>query len=166
MSVTVKDDRRQYDRLRRDLNRLGSLRTTVGVHDDAGMHGLDGVTVAEIAAVHEFGEGRIPQRSFLRKTFDEREGAIRGVLEDGIADVIAERFTPQQVMDKAGMIVRGMVQTAIQAGIEPPLSEMTIASRDAKAKHGGGLQSLAGQHTPLIDTGQLLSSITHTVEAE
>lgn len=166
MSAAAKDDRRQWDRLRNELRRLGGLRTTVGVHDDAGQHDGTDVTVAEIAATHEFGAGRIPARSFLRKTFDDKEAYIRGILDDGVSDVIAERYTPEQVMDRVGMVVRGAVQTTIQAGIAPPLSAQTIAAREAKASHGGGLQSMAGRHTPLIDSGQLISSVTHKVEVQ
>ncbi len=166
MSATVTDNRRGWDRLRNELRQLGMLRTTIGVHDDTGKHDGSDVTVAEVAATHEFGSGRIPARSFLRKTFDEKEGYIVGVLDDGVSDVVAERYTPMQVMDRVGMVVRGAVQTTIQAGISPPLSAQTIAARDAKAAHGGGLQSMAGQHTPLIDSGQLLSSITHKVEVQ
>lgn len=163
MSVVVRDDRRLYDLLASNLRKLGRTRVTVGVHDSAGQHDGSSETVAQIAATHEFGAGRIPERSFLRKTFDDKEGAIYGLASDAIDEMIAGRLEAEGVGEKLGLEVTGMVKRTIQDGIDPPLSPQTIAIRDAKAKHGGGLLSHAGAHTPLIDSGQLISSITHEV---
>lgn len=163
MSTTIHDDKLQWDRLLRDLKELGSLEVTVGVHDDTGLHtaedGEPAESVAQIAAKHEFGAGKIPERSFLRRTFDKKESAIRGEVEDAIGDVIMERQTPVNAMEAVGIEVRGMVQKVMLAGIDPPLSATTLAARDAKASHGGGLLSFAGRHTPLIDSGQLFTSV-------
>lgn len=165
MTTTVRDDRRAFDRLYKDLRKMGGMAVTVGVHDDAGQHDGSDVTVAEVSATHEFGSGRIPERSFLRSTFDRKEPQIRDAMYDAVNEVAQDRLDPQQAMDRVGMVARSMVQDTMRAGINPPLAPSTLAAREAKAAHGGGLQSMQGKHTPLIDSGQLLASITHKVEA-
>lgn len=164
MTATVKDDRRAFDRLYKELRQMGGMRVTIGVHDDTGQHEGGDATVAEVAATHEFGAGRIPERSFLRSTFDRKEPQITEALYDSVNEVAHDRLSPQQAMDRVGMVTRSLVQDTMRAGINPPLAPSTLAAREAKASHGGGLQSMEGQHTPLIDSGQLLASITHKVE--
>ena len=109
------------------------------------------ITVAEVAEQHEFGIG-VPQRSWLRAFVDQNEGRIKGDLR-GLAETVLRRHLP---------VGRGLAQlgTKIVAGIQqrmanripPPLHPYTLMMR----KHGGTV--------PLIDTGQLRSSITYLVE--
>ena len=60
---------------------------TVGVHtDDANhTHGSgEGTTVGDIASWHEFGTQTVPQRSWCRGWFDERQPEIQQVLKQEI----------------------------------------------------------------------------------
>ena len=162
--ATVVDKRRKWDALKANAAQLRNLTVTVGVHDDAGAHGDGAESVAQIAAQHEFGAGRVPERSFLRSTFDRNRGKYADLIKTLAQDVAVQGQSPDLAARKLGVIASGDVKATIQAGIDPPLSPETKAARDEKAAHGGGLASMAQTYTPLIDSGQLLASITFRVD--
>jgi hypothetical protein len=113
------------------------------------------ITVAELATIHEFGLG-VPERSFIRSYFDANTERVRGMLftlmQKEIMRTIksGQPFTDRQrlaVLDKLGLAMQREIQARIaNSEILPPLDSKTI---DRK-----------GSSTPLIDTGQLRSSIT------
>jgi hypothetical protein len=130
---------------------VASLRAPVGVKvgvlDDK-PHG-DGATVADIALVHEFGLGDVPERSFLRAWVDENKAEIQQRLKAATESVVFGQQTADVAMNRFGLWAVGEVKKRIIAGISPPLDPKTIARK--------------GSATPLVDTGQLLSSITHAI---
>jgi hypothetical protein len=115
-------------------------------------------TLAEVAASHEFGvpdaTPPIPQRSFLRSTADrERKKWLRtfgAALKDYAGDDEAKYQTRLRAL---GLKAASDVRATIDARIEPPLSEYTIAQRRKGNRIG------AGDPVPLRDTGQLYQSI-------
>jgi len=164
--TTVRDDRRVLDRLEREWAKLSRTVVTVGVHDDAGAHHGDDqpITLPQLAAIHEFGTDKIPERSFMRSTFDAKRPAYEAMIKDA-----AQRVTGGEDAETAarriGVIASNDCKRTIQAGIAPPLADATKAARARKAEHGGGLASLGGATTPLIDSGQLIASITFRVDS-
>lgn len=119
-------------------------------------------TVVEIAAIHEFGLG-VPERSFVRAYIDENEGRIRQMLLALMRGAIERALTQGRagkiddtarrgVLSKLGMKMVGEIQQRISRGIAPALAESTIARK--------------GSSTPLIDTGQLRSSITFAIDID
>lgn len=130
-------------------------RVRVGILDDAPKQTDDGepaeLSLLEIAAVHEFGapSAGIPQRSFVRATVDAKAGEIAKVQRAVAAGVLAGRITPEQGLNQIGAKVASFMVGAINAGLAPPLKEETIARK--------------GSSKPLVDTGQLKSSISWLV---
>ena len=117
-----------------------------------------GITVAQLASIHEFGSGRIPARSFVRSWFDENQRKIRGTLLQLMAKEIARAIktgrpitdaTRTRILEQLGLQSVGQIQARISRGIAPPLKAATIERK--------------GSSTPLIDTGQLRASVTHLV---
>ncbi|KLU15081.1 MULTISPECIES: hypothetical protein [Xenorhabdus] len=108
---------------------------------------------AEVAAAHEFGvPGHIPERSFLRSTLQEnKEGAVR-FLVNGIRQALEDNTDTKQPFELVGRQMAGQVQRNIQAGINPPLNPKTIKRKKSSK--------------PLLDTGQLLQSITYEVRED
>lgn len=114
-----------------------------------------GLTLIEIAAVHEFGSpaAGVPERSFIRETAriyaDElaklQARVARGIINDTLT------------VDKALGILGAWLQTKIKrrittgAGVPPPLAQATI---DRK-----------GSDRPLVDTGRLINAIQWEVFA-
>lgn len=113
-------------------------------------HGDEGPTVAEIATYNEFGLG-VPERSFIRAYVDENEAVLQERMRK-IAQAIKDGkiATPEQGLERFGLLVVGEIQSRISDGIEPPNAESTIARK--------------GSSTPLIAGGLLRTSVTHKVE--
>lgn len=136
--------------------RIGELAATVGVHADEGAGTKEGeeITVAEVAAIHEYGLG-VPKRSWLRDFVDENEAKLRQMLTASYRQVMSGKLTEEQALTRFGLAVEGMIKKRITKGIEPELLEET---KERKKKMTGGAKD-----TPLILTSQFISSITHEV---
>lgn len=163
----ITDDHRKLDDLMRDFSVLEGLSLTVGVHSDAPAHSDEKgqpINMAELAAVHEYGTSRIPERSFLRAGFDAHRDETEDRVNEALGKLIDQVYEPSQVLEYVGELLLGDIRETIAEGLKPELSQMTKNSRDKKAAHGGGLAGLAGKYTPLVDTGQLLSSLAYVVD--
>lgn len=109
-----------------------------------------------LAAIHEFGspERGIPERSFLRSTADANQFKYLELLKKGHERVLEGQMDTKRALGLVGEIGVADVKARItsQQGFAP-LAESTI-----KAK---------GSSKALIDTGQLLNSVTcRVVEAK
>jgi hypothetical protein len=117
-----------------------------------------GLTIGQIANVHEFGKTIqtkrativIPQRSFIRATIDKYEAAIQKRATMLGTGVLLVKFTTEQALELLGMYAVGLMQQTIANRIAPPNRPRTIARK--------------GSSVPLIDSGQLRGSITHKIE--
>jgi len=131
------------------IRRMASASVRVGVigskADNA--HQGSALTVADVATFHEFGLG-VPPRSFIADYVDEDESSIKVRIEK-IPPAVVKGADLTQQLDRLGLWLTGQMKLRIRAGIEPPLSPATIRRK--------------GSSKPLIDTGQLWSSITHEV---
>lgn len=111
------------------------------------------ITLAEVATIHEFGTDKIPQRSFLRSTYEEEKRKITLNLIT-LAKIEAAKENPnmENVLAKIGAHMVGKVVTKFTVNNWAPLKDPTRGGRN---KAGGG--------RPLIDTGQLRRSIGYKV---
>jgi hypothetical protein len=118
------------------------------------------ISVAQIANVHEFGKRIwqpkrqrmlvIPERSFLRATVDIYQEAIAKREAAFAYGVLIGKFDLRTALEAFGMYVVGLIQQRIADRIDPPNKPYTIAKK--------------GSDVPLIDKGQLRSSITYVIE--
>jgi hypothetical protein len=108
------------------------------------------LSLLEVAVVHEFGAGPVPQRSFIRATIDARRSDIEAELANLARGVVGGQIEAHQALDLLGAKVAGWCQSRIADGIAPALKAATIKRK--------------GSSKPLINTGQLRSSITWRVE--
>ena len=127
----------------------------VGVLDAEGEAkiGHDGneepVSLADVAAFHEYGLG-VPQRSFIGAYFDEHDREIHVRAHKSVEAYLKGTIDKERCLAQVGSFCVGGIQVRISQGIEPWLLPSTI-----KAK---------GSSVPLVDTGQLRSSITWKVK--
>lgn len=161
------------------------ITVTVGVHADDGAKAHEvandvgpandtgsGLSVADIATIHEFGCGPftvrgsfdadggmsgyehpgIPQRSFVRAWFDESQPFIAQTLVSQMALVVAGKLTPEVAGERIALAFEGSMKQRISRGIPPPNAPSTIARK--------------GSSKPLIDTGQLRNAIRARAEIE
>lgn len=118
-----------------------------------------GYTVAQVGAVHEFGapDVGIPERSFIRSTFDKKRPEIVRLgrkLMKQVFPLSHGKGGSAMPMEKAlgimGAFVAAEVKKTISVdGVPPPLKQATI---DRK-----------GSDRTLVDTSRMLNSITWAV---
>jgi hypothetical protein len=150
------------------IKELNSTRVLVGIPaDKAGRH--DGpVTNAALGYIHENGapESGIPARPFLVP------GVARVATDTatslGQAGTAALEGRPQvvrKILMATGQRAVNSVQATIRAGIPPPLKPATVAGRRKRSRGSSYRRkaTTAADTTPLIDTGQLLRSITYVL---
>lgn len=162
--MRVKVGKSELPRIAAGLLKLERQQVTIGVHGDAGTRDGSSQTNAEIAAVHEFGDANIPERSFLRAGLNLAAETVPIDLAERIEAMIEGRGqTAQGIAKRGGVLILGAVRETIAAGIDPELSEQTKAARDAKGSNSTGVASNVGAYTPLVDTGQLWQSLVFRV---
>lgn len=93
---------------------------------------------------------KIPERSFLRSTIDNKEKDFYKFAEKQIDKWLQSNSNPEPMLNALGLQFRGYVQKYIRDLSSPPNAPLT------KAVKGSG--------NPLIDTGALLSSIEHEIK--
>jgi hypothetical protein len=148
----VRDIDHGWNRIKADAKAAKQMHVAIGIlaQDDARDDGLSNV---EIGTWQEYGteDGHIPERSFLRAPIDAhvREYAKLGSALYGT--VLAGMRDTREALDLWGLRVVADIRRWIQRGIPPPLSLVTIARKKSSK--------------PLIDTGQLINSITHEVRS-
>jgi phage gpG-like protein len=105
----------------------------------------------ELAIIHEFGAGKVPERSFLRSTADAKKAEWIALIRKIMKAVLAEKLPVEKGLgilgEKAVSDVRARIREG--AGIPPPNAPSTV-----KAK---------GSSRPLVDTGRLVQSISYEV---
>lgn len=159
MSVREKDQ--GAGKLLANLKALSKLTVRVGVLDEAPKKpgtAADGkaargsrATLLGVAAAHEFGApaAGIPQRSYIRATVDLKRAEIEKVQADLAAQVAAGKIDGRTALARLGAFVQGLIQQRIAEGIGPALKPATVRRKKSSK--------------PLIDKGQLRSSITFKV---
>jgi hypothetical protein len=148
MAAHVESKDHGADALVKALRSVKGAELRVGILDK-GDDDHAGLTVAELAAIHEFGLG-VPERSFIRGWYDENIDQIRELIKKQLARVARGEVSEVNAWKQLGALFVAQIQKRIVERIPPPLAESTI-----KAK---------GSDVPLVDTGQLKSSITFKVE--
>jgi hypothetical protein len=120
-----------------------------GAQPAAGAEGNQPLTVLDVGTWAEFGTESEPERSFIRAWFDQAEPQLREEFAKLLQEVLKGTKTKEQVLELVGLRGQGAIQARIAAGIDPPNAPSTIERK--------------GSSKPLIDTGQLRSSISFAV---
>jgi hypothetical protein len=135
-----------------ELKRL-NLVAKVGVMSEETHERTSGLSVAQLAAIHEFGAPRanIPERSYIRSTYHAEQDALRQMARTLVQRVLMGKMEAEQALNLLGMKLANAIKRAITTGdgIPPPLSPDTIRRK--------------GSSRPLVDTGRLLGAITWKV---
>lgn len=154
----VEDKDLGFNRIIRTLNKdLDGVVVKVGVQakDKAVRRGKGGSIrntdqpLAVIAAIHEFGLGDMPQRSFLRSAYDENLPMIDKMIQR-VANGAVFGLGTNAALNQLGNVVQGMVQRKIVDGPFVPNSPATIKRKKSSQ--------------PLIDTKHLRQSIRYVIE--
>jgi hypothetical protein len=112
-------------------------------------------TVASIAAEHEYGTEKVPERSFIRGTLIKESAKVQSTIEQLLKNVLFQKIDVQGALGRLGVFAVSLIKDRIVTEhIPPPLAESTIAAKTRDGKTG---------EVPLVNTGQMLNSIRHEV---
>lgn len=171
-SKNVRDKDKGYKKRLRTIFGLKPTSLTVGIHADAGAQKADkgarkrvaggkgkkarqeqatanALTILDVGTIHEFGLGHNPQRSFIRGWADENEAKNQKTIRTMMRSVAQGKRTLEDAAAILGLRFVGDIQRRMRDRIPPPLSSETVKRK--------------GSDVPLIDTGQLRSSIQFKV---
>jgi hypothetical protein len=147
VSVRVIDRDLGLEAFRKSLKELSNSGVTVGIHEDAGGEAHDELSIAEVAAFHEFGLG-VPERSMVRAFVDENAEQVKEWQREAGQAVVEGQLGPEQALERLGEQILGAMKERILAGIAPELSEAT------KRHRGDGAVAL-------VDTTQMLGAFAY-----
>lgn len=134
-----------------EIARAGHVK--VGVLD-AGPGGVSypsgGLTVAEIAALQEFGssDGHTPERSFMRSTLEAKRDKLREMSVDLIDKILAGEMDVERAKGILGAYLAAEMKKTITTGegVPPPNAPSTVAEK--------------GSSRPLVDSSRMVNAIT------
>jgi phage gpG-like protein len=165
---------------------VGGARVKVGALGRRGRRG-GGIDNVQLAIIHEFGtaDGHIPERSFLRSTYEANRERYQGIMEAMALKVLrleAEHAEHREVLE--GMHAFGKGQQMLkrlrefnaeaQKDLENQLGlvgQQVVSDVKGRILEGEGIPPpnapstvrRKGSSRPLVDTGQLLNSLTYQV---
>lgn len=151
--VNIRDNNR-IPEVRRALQEFGSYALKVGIFSD---EDSSETSYVMIGRVHEFGvtitRGTgtivIPERSFIRSTFDENNDKWVAFLKRQARQVAQLTLPPKVAWERLGALIVADIQEQITDISSPPNAPSTILKK--------------GSSNPLIDTGGLRQRITYRV---
>ena len=122
----------------------------------------DGTPVAYVAAIQEFGNpaGNIPSRPFFRNAISQNDGGWKDLANKAISAVVEGRMELNQALNQMGLKMSADVKDSITDGSYEALKQSTLDARQSRKR----TQGVASK--PLIDTGQMLQSVTYAVNGE
>lgn len=131
------------------LAKANGLAVKVGVLGKAGDE-TSGASIVDIALIHELGSPKngIPERSFLRSTFTKRAPEL-GKLAERMAKAALKGQGVEQSLNLIGSYLSTEIKKTIAARIAPANAQSTIDRKKSDV--------------PLVNTGQLLNSVTWEV---
>lgn len=103
--------------------------------------------VAEIAAYQEFGTEFIPARPFMSTSFDESQVELTELKKKLYDKILEGRLTTERALVILGEFMSNKTKRKIKDITSPPNRPSTIKRK--------------GSSNPLIDTAQMINSVTH-----
>lgn len=131
---------------------MGGLSVNVGLPSDR-IHEPSGLTLAELGAIHEFGAGNIPERSFLRSLPILKKTEIKKAMTVQ-AEKSARGESAIVLMEQFALFGQGLVQENIVDLKDPALKPATIKRRKK------------GSSNPLVDTGAMRQGVIGIVVSD
>ncbi len=121
--------------------------------DDNKRQNENSFTVGNVAGFHEFGFG-VPERSFVRSTFDRETLAIEGEISDNVNLVFHGKSTAPKAMASIGEFASEKMKETIELSIDiVPLSEERLAQK----------KMIGTPSTPLINWGIMIETLDYQV---
>lgn len=157
MRSKLKVNDKKWQELKRKIPSIKNAAVTVGIQSDAGSDDdEDSTPLAAIAFWNEQGTdgggwgGPIPERPFMRDTFDQQKDKWGRAADTAISAILSGKFDPERAFGVLGQMSEDDIKAAITNGDWVKNSEATI--------------ELKGSSQPLIDTGAMRQAIRYEVK--
>jgi len=151
--ASIKEIDTGWNRFKKSLARIGDKEVIVGIPGEVD---FSKPTTAAIGMIHEFGsaDGTIPERSFIRSTFDKNVNKYERELKKRLTSSIRKtKMADDAALFQVGEIARAdVINSIVKREIKQDLKPETIARK--------------GSSTALIDTGNLIGSIESKVRSK
>ncbi|MBQ8135212.1 MAG: hypothetical protein IJ711_00190 [Lachnospiraceae bacterium] len=102
-----------------------------------GIIGSAGSEVVKIAHAHEYGDGKLPERSFIRASFDADQAKLDDIVTGEVMKVLDGKTSADAAANSIGAQSAQLVQNFIDSNRVKPQSDFTKKT----------------QHTTLYETG-------------
>lgn len=166
IKVTIRDVDKGYKRVRRLFENYARRASFVKIGllgtDADEERGDDGLTQAEIGAIHEYGsaDGKIPQRSWIGSTFDEQREKLVTMAQELIGYVVDGKMPIEKALGILGLKLATEIKKKVTTGapIPPPNAPAYAKQKEEKTRKG----ATHGVRT-LIDTGRMIASVTWAI---
>lgn len=150
MSTQYKDH--GWKAVQRRIKDLADKELAIGILSDAGNH-ENGLSLAEVAAINEFGDGdKIPERSAHRNAFESNKAGLIKRAQGSARMIISGKVNDRDQLEKLGHWYAGELKNEIIAFDDPRNADATIKKK--------------GADNPLIDTGRTVNAIQPVVRSK
>jgi len=150
--VPVKINMKKLEDLARQAAAAGKSRVKVGILQGSGAHAETGISLVELAAVHEFGSPSrgIPERSFIRAPLTDSL-VIQTLITKLCKGSVLGRCSYADALEILGAKAAAHVKNYTKSGASPhkALKQATVNRKKSSR--------------PLVDTGQLVNSVSYQV---
>lgn len=120
-----------FGRLRNACREMSQKKILVGIV------GSEDSEVIKIAHAHEYGTGKLPERSFIRASFDADQDVLNGIVSGALNRMLSGQATPDATANSIGAQSAQLVQNFIDSNRVRPQSDFSKKT----------------QHTTLFETG-------------
>ena len=146
------------EKLRATLADVSSKQIRTGIFPESVYP--DGTPVAYVLAIQEWGypQGNIPARPVMRPTAEQMKAEWGRQIAGAVRGAIDGKVRIDQAFEALGARAAGDIARAISLLTTPPLKPSTLAARQSRKKTPGVSKK------PLVDTGQMIQSVSHVVE--
>lgn len=132
-----------FEKLKSACNEIAGKKILVGII------GTSDSEVLKIAHAHEYGTGKLPERSFIRASFDASQDKLGEIVASSIDKVLSGQTSANAAANAIGAQAAQMVQNYIDENRVKPSSDFSKKT----------------QHTTLYETGtHIRDRITYEVE--
>lgn len=145
MKKLVIDRDKGWARVKREIHAAKHVTVLVGIQE--GDNNPEGVSIAEYAAYNEYGTKNIPERSFVRSSFDERVNYYFQLMHRQYDAVKLGNKTIREALGFMGQTVETDIKQKIRDFKTPPNAAATI--------------KIKGVDNPLQNNGHMLNSVRY-----
>lgn len=134
-----------FERLKKACADMSNKKILIGIVGEADSE------VVKIAHAHEYGDGKLPERSFIRASFDADQEKLGTIVTGSVNKVLSEQISAEAAANAIGAQAAQLVQNFIDDNRVKPQSDFSKKT----------------QHTTLYETGtHIRDRIAYKIEEE